>query len=186
LELKNTTNILQEQASLETLQAQQEIWQQRQSQGTAWLKVLTDRATTAAGCVDPTEKTARDVARTRDAEESAKAPPPILQQYRYYARVIEAAQQPHQAQRDEILNLQSKVAELVASCNTALAQIAGLQHMPLGGSSHRRTAHLNGDYGLAPDYAAERVPKIAASYWGIFFYNVRDPSGTCRGTLPSS
>src|SRR4030095_8786488 len=35
LELKNTTNILQEQASLETLQAQEETWEQAQSPGSA-------------------------------------------------------------------------------------------------------------------------------------------------------
>src|SRR5207344_311268 len=133
LELKNTTNILQEQASLETLQAQQEIWQQRQSQGTAWLKVLTDRATKLQVALTQLKKLHETWAKTRDAEESAKAPPPIRQQINTTLAAIEAAQQPHQAQRDEILNLQSQVAKLVAGCNTALAQITGLQQMAVGG-----------------------------------------------------
>jgi potassium-dependent mechanosensitive channel len=178
LELKNTTNILQEQASLETLQAQQEIWQQRQSQGTAWLKVLTDRATKLQVALTQLKKLHETWARTRDAEESAKAPPPILQQIDTTLAVIEAAQQPHQAQRDEILNLQSKVAELVASCNTALAQIAGLQHMAVGGIFTPENPPIwNGDlWARAQTMLPERVPKIAASYWGDILLYVRDPS----------
>ena len=178
LELKNTTDILKEQPSLETLQAQQEIWQQRQSQGTAWLKVLTDRATKLQVALTQLKKLQETWARTRDAEESAKAPPPILQQIDTTLAVIEAAQQPHQAQRDEILNLQSKVAELVAGCNTALAQIAGLQHMAVGGIFTPENPPIwNGDlWARAQTTLPERVPKIAASYWGDILLYVRDPS----------
>ena len=43
LELKSTTNILKDQPALETLEAQEQIWQQRQLQLTAWLNVLTHR-----------------------------------------------------------------------------------------------------------------------------------------------
>src|SRR6266481_1082429 len=74
LELKSTTNTLKEQPSLETLQAQEEIWQQRQSQGTAWLKVLTDRATKLQVALTQLKKLQETWARTRDAEEAAKAP----------------------------------------------------------------------------------------------------------------
>ena len=178
LELKSTTNILKEQPSLETLQAQQEIWQQRQSQGTAWLKVLTDRATKLQVALTQLKKLQETWARTRDAEESAQAPPPILQQIDTTLAVIEAAQQPHQAQRDEILNLQSKVAELVAGCNTALAQIAGLQHMAVGGIFTPENPPIwNGDlWARAKTTLPERVPKIAASYWGDILLYVRDPS----------
>src|SRR4029077_500079 len=133
LDRKNTTDILKEGPALETLQAQQEIWQQRQSQGTAWLKVLTDHATKLQVALTQLKKLQETWDGTRDAQESAKAPPLILQQIDTTLAAIEAAQQPYQAQRDDILDLQSKVAELVASCNTALAQIAGLQHMAVGG-----------------------------------------------------
>ena len=178
LELKNTTNILKEQPSLETLQAQQEIWQQRQSQGTAWLKVLTDHATKLQIALTQLKKLQETWARTRDAEESAQAPPPILQQIDTTLTAIEAAQQPYQAQRDEILNLQSKVAKLVASCNTALAQIAGLQHLAVGGIFTPENPPIwNGDlWARAQTMLPERVPKIAASYWGDILLYVRDPS----------
>jgi potassium efflux system protein len=178
LELKSTTNILKEEPSLETLQAQQEIWQQRQSQGTAWLNLLTDRATKLQIALTQLKKLQETWAKTRDAEESAKAPPPILQQIDTTLAAIEAAQQPHQAQRDEILNLQSKVAELVAGCNTALAQIAGLQHMAVGGIFTPENPPIwNGDrWARAKTTLPERVPKIAASYWGDILLYVRDPS----------
>ena len=178
LEVKNTTNILKEQPSLETLQAQQEIWQQRQSQGTAWLKVLTDHATKLQVALTQLKKLQETWARTRDAEESAQAPPPILQQIDTTLTAIEAAQQPYQAQRDEILNLQSKVAKLVASCNTALAQIAGLQHLAVGGIFTPENPPIwNGDlWARAQTMLPERVPKIAASYWGDILLYVRDPS----------
>ena len=177
LELKNTTNILKEQPSLETLQAQQEIWQQRQSQGTAWLKVLTDQATKLQVALTQLKKLQETWARTRDAEESAQAPPPILQQIDTTLAVIEAAQQPHQAQRDEILNLQSKVAELVAGCNTALAQIAGLQHMAVGDLHTGEPAHLERrPMGSRPDYAAGACPQNRRLLLGDILLYVRDPS----------
>jgi len=178
LDLKNTTDILKEEPSLETLQAQQEIWQQRQSQGTAWLKVLTDHATKLQVALTQLKKLHETWAGTRDAQESAKAPPPILQQIDTTLAAIEAAQQPYQAQRDDILDLQSKVAELVASCNKALAQIAGLQHMAVGGIFTPENPPLwNGDlWARAQTMLPERVPKIAASYWGDILVYVRDPS----------
>jgi potassium-dependent mechanosensitive channel len=178
LDLKNTTDILKDEPSLETLQAQQEIWQQRQSQGTAWLKVLTDHATKLQVALTQLKKLHETWAGTRDAQESAKAPPPILQQIDTTLAAIEAAQQPYQAQRDDILDLQSKVAELVASCNKALAQIAGLQHMAVGGIFTPENPPLwNGDlWARAQTMLPERVPKIAASYWGDILVYVRDPS----------
>jgi hypothetical protein len=44
-----------------------------------------------------------------DAEQSAKAPPAILQQIDSTLAAIVAAQQPHQVQRDEILNLRARL-----------------------------------------------------------------------------
>ena len=178
LELKNTTDILKEEPSLETLQAQQEIWQQRQSQGTAWLKVLTDHATKLQVALTQLKRLQETWARTRDAQESAQAPPPILQQINTTLAAIEAAQQPHQAQRDEILNLQSQVAKLVAGCNTALAQIAGLQHLAVGGIFTPENPPIwNANlWARAQTILPERVPKIAASYWGDILLYVRDPS----------
>ena len=81
-------------------------------------------------------------------------------------------------QRDEILNLQSKIAELVASCNTALAQIDALQQMAVGGIFTPENPPIwNADlWARAKTTLPERLPKIAASYWGDILLYVRDPS----------
>ena len=178
LELKSTTNILKEQPSLETLEAHQQIWQQRQAQLTAWLNVLTRRATNLQVALNQLKKLHETWARTRDAEQSAKAPPSILKQIDATLATIEAAEQPHQAERDEVLNLQSKVAELVASCNTALAQITALQQMAVGGIFAREgppiwTPDL---WSRAKANPVDHLPEIAASYWRDILLYIRDPS----------
>jgi potassium-dependent mechanosensitive channel len=178
LELKSTTNILKEQPSLETLEGQQQIWQQRQLQLTAWLNVLTRRATRLQVALNEL-KTLHDTwARTRDAEQSAKAPPAILKQIDVTLATIEAAQKPHQAERDEVLNLQSKVAELIASCNTALAQITGLQQMVVGDIFTREGPPVWKPelWPRAEATLADHFSRIVASYWRDILLYVRDPS----------
>ena len=177
LELKNTTDILKEEPSLETLQAQQEIWQQRQSQGTAWLKVLTDHATKLQVALTQLKRLQETWARTRDAQESAQARlrscsrsilrSPLLKRRNNRIKRSATKSQPP-----------SKVAELVAGCNTALAQIAGLQHMAVGGIFTPENPPIWNGYlwARAQTMLPERVPKIAASYWGDILLYVRDPS----------
>ena len=59
LELASSTKILKEQPSLETLQAQEQLWEQMQQQLTAWLKVLSDGADhQASECPEPAEDAA--------------------------------------------------------------------------------------------------------------------------------
>jgi potassium-dependent mechanosensitive channel len=178
LVLESTTNILNDQPALETLEAQEQIWQQRQSQLTSWLTVLTNRATKLQVALSQLKKLQDTWSRTREVEASAKVPPPILQQIDATLAAIEAAQKPHQAERDEILNLQSKVAELVASCNSALAQIAALQQRAVGGVFTRDNPPL-WDPGLWPrarTTLSERLPKTVASYWKDIHLYLHDPS----------
>ena len=178
LELKSTTNILKEQPSLETLEAHQQIWQQRQAQLTAWLNVLTRRATNLQVALNQLKKLHETWARTRDAEQSAKAPPSILKQIDATLATIEAAEKPHQAERDEVLNLQNKVAELVASCNAALAQITALQQKAVGGIFTREGPpiwNLN-LWSRAKATPVDHLPEIAASYWREILLYIRDPS----------
>ncbi len=182
LELESTTNILKEQPSLETLQAQEQIWQQRQSQLTALLKVLTDRATKLQIALNQLKQLQETWARTRDAGEPSKAPPLIVQQIDATLAAIEAAQPPHRAQRDEVLNLQSKIADQVASCNTALAQIATLQQMAVGGMFTRESPPL-WDQELSTRVKAmlrDGIPEVGASYWRDLLLYIRDPSGVMQ------
>ena len=178
LELQNTTIILKEQAAFDTLETQQQIWQQRQLQFTAWLNVLTRRATKLQVALNQLAKLQETWTRTRDFQQSAKAPQSILQQIDTTLSAIEAAQQPHQAERNEIFNLQGQIAEMVARCNTALAEIAAVQQKLVGGLFTRDNPPVwDADlWGRAKDTLAERLPKTAASYWRDLLIYVHDPS----------
>src|SRR5215468_3408142 len=178
LELQNTTIILKEQAAFDTLETQQQIWQQRQLQFTAWLNVLTRRATKLQVALNQLAKLQETWTRTQDVQQSAKAPQSILQQIDTILSAIEAVQQPHQAERNEILNLQGQIAEMVARCNTALAEIAAVQQMLVGGLFTRQSRPVwDADlWGRAKDTLAERLPKTAASYWRDLLIYVHDPS----------
>jgi small-conductance mechanosensitive channel len=178
LELKSTANILGNQPALETLQAQQQLWLERRAQLTAWLNVLTGRATKLQVALAQLKKLQDTWSRTRDAEVSAKAPAPILQQIDATLADIQAAQKPHQVQRDEVLDLQGKIAEQVGACNTALAQIDALQQMAVGGIfAPESPAIWNADlWARAKATLPERLSKIAASFSGDILLYVRDPS----------
>jgi len=91
LDLKNTMNILKNQPALETLQAQEQIWQQRQTQLTGWLNVLTTRATKLQVALTQLKKLQETWTKTRDAAESDQAPAPIVQQIDATLAAIQAA-----------------------------------------------------------------------------------------------
>src|SRR5215467_9290340 len=97
LELKSTTNILQQQPAFETLQTQQQIWQDKQAQLTVWLSVLTARATKLQVALNQLKKLQETWTRIRDAAKSADVPAPILQQIDATLAAIQAAQSPHEA-----------------------------------------------------------------------------------------
>jgi potassium-dependent mechanosensitive channel len=178
LELKSTTTILKTQPALETLQAQEQVWQQRQSQLTAWLNALTRHAAKLQVALNQLGKLHETWTRTRDAEQSAKAPPPILQQIDATLAAIETAQQPNQVQRDEILNLQSQIAELVASCNVVLAQIDALQQMTVGGIFTRENRPIwDADlWARGKAMLPNRLSEVAESYSRDILLYIRDPS----------
>ena len=178
LELQSTNNILKEQPALETLQSQEEIWQQRYLQLREWLNVLTDRTAKLQVALTQLKKLEEVWSRTRDAEEAANAPGPTVQQINRTLAAIQAAQQPYKTQREELLNLQSNLAEALADCNTALAQIGGLQQMAVGGLLTPQSPPIwAGDLAArANSTRSYRLPQVAASYWADLLQYVRDPS----------
>src|SRR5262245_52195699 len=178
LDLRSATNILREHPALDTLQAQDEIWQQRHSQLTAWLNTLTNRATKLQLALTELKKLQETWTRTRVAEEAAKAPGPILEQIDTALAAIAAAQQPHQTQRDEILNLQGKVAEQLAACNTMLSQIAALQQKAVGGIFTPENPPIwSGELRARATTAfSERFPEVVASYRRDILDYIHDPS----------
>ena len=178
LELASTTNLLKEQPSLETLQAQEQLWQQKQQQLTAWLNVLTERTTRLQNALNLMKTQQDRWARTRDAEQSSNIPAPILSQIDATIAAIEAAQTPLQAQRNDLLDLQSKIAQQVARCGTALAQIAQVQESAVGGILSRDGSNIwNPDlWARAKASFDARVPKIRATYRADFLRYLSDPA----------
>jgi potassium-dependent mechanosensitive channel len=178
LELKSTANILKETPSLETLQAQESIWQERQSQLTAWLNVLTERATKLQNALNVLKTQQDRWTRTRDAEQSSNVPVPILSQIDETLAAIEAGQTPLQAQRNDLLDLQSKVAQEVTRCGSALAQIAQVQESVVGGILSRDGSVIwNPDLWARAKAAFDaRVPKIIATYRADFRRYLTDPA----------
>jgi potassium-dependent mechanosensitive channel len=178
LDLKNTMNILNNQPALETLQAQEQIWQERQSQLTGWLNVLTARATKLQVALTQLKKLQETWTKTRDAAEAANAPAPILQQIDATLAAIQAAQPPHQAQRDEVLDLQGKIAEQVAACNSALAQIDALRQTAVGGifTPENPPVWRADLWARAKATVPERLAKLVTAYWENIRVYVSDPS----------
>src|SRR4029450_5342755 len=178
LELESTANILKETPSLETLQAQEQIWQQRQSKLTVWLNVLTERAIKLQNALNLLKTQQDRWTRTRDAEQSSNVPAPILSQIDATIAAIEAGQTPLQARRNDLLALQSKIAQEITRCGSALAQIAQVQESVVGGILSRDGSNIwNPDLWARAKAAFDsRVPKIIATYRADFRSYLSDPS----------
>jgi small-conductance mechanosensitive channel len=178
LELKSTAAILKEQPGPEMLQSQQEVWQQRRLQLTGWLNVLTNRATKLQVALTQLKRLNEIWRRTREADEAVNAPDPLKQQINRTLAAIHAAEEPYQKQRNELVNLQSNVAEALAICNAALAQIVAVQEMAVGGllTPQNQPIWAVDLAGRAKSILSERVPQAAASYRADILQYIRDPS----------
>jgi potassium efflux system protein len=133
LDFAATLNMLEQQPTLEALQTQQELWQRRRVQTSAWLSLLTTRATHLRDMLDYLATLQKAWSTTRDATETANAPGPILEEIRTTLADIEAAQPQLQAQHARVLDLQSTVAKEVALCGSALTRISQGQQGVVGG-----------------------------------------------------
>jgi len=135
--LLDTTRLLEEQPTLEALQAQHQAWQQLELETSGWLRVLTERAVALRTALNQLSNLKETWATTLDAAQASKAPGPVLQQAREVLVAINNAQTPIETQRATVLNLQSQVAQELSKCNTVLAQIAEAQELAVGGLLRR-------------------------------------------------
>lgn len=132
-ELAATRTVLEGRPSLEALQAQQQIWQRRQLQTSAWLAVLTQRATLLQDYLTYLSELRATWRQTRETAQSTGASGPMLAQIDATLSAIEAAEKPLAAQRAGVLDLQSHVAREVARAGTALGQSTQAQQRAMGG-----------------------------------------------------
>lgn len=132
-DLETIGNTLQGQPSLDVLQAQQQLWQRRQTQATEWLTALTHRATLLQAALNQLADLRKTWTRTGEAAKASQAPAPILMQIETVLAEIEGLEQPLTAHRTAVLDLQGVVAQEVARSGAALARFTQAQQRAMGG-----------------------------------------------------
>jgi potassium efflux system protein len=178
VELRWTMNVLQGQPTLETIQAQQELWQTRQLDLSKWLNLLTQRAIRLQEALNRLADLEKTWNQTLGDAKAAKAPGPIIEEISAVLTALTEAQTPLEAQRTALIDLQSGVAQQVAQCGTALGEIAQAEREAVGGLLTRESL---------PIWSAElwsrvrtggpaRVRQIAADRWAEIEHYVHDPS----------
>ena len=126
-------DLLREQPSLETLQAQAEGWQARQLALTAWLDTLTGRAARLQDAATRLARRHETWTLTRQAAQAAASPAAVLAQVDDTLATLATAQPLYLAQRDEALDLQAAVAREVTRCEGARTRILEAQEGDVGG-----------------------------------------------------
>ncbi len=177
LELQRTLHILREQQTLESLEGAQELWVQWERPMTTWLHGLTQRATQLQEGLTRLADEQQTWTQTQDAARTAKAPGSILQQIAGVLAAIESAQKALLAQRATVLDLQSRVAQGVSRCQTALAQIGEAQKQALEGLLVRDHPPLwSGELWGAWPEGFRRVRDKAADWWVGITLSLRHPA----------
>jgi hypothetical protein len=111
-----TAQVLEQQPTLDSLERQQLVWQQRQIVATTWLNVLTERASLLQDMLNRLSELNKTWSATRAAAQTANAPEPILEQIDETLTTIAAETAPIESQRTTVLDLQARVAKVVARC----------------------------------------------------------------------
>jgi small-conductance mechanosensitive channel len=132
LEQTATTRLLEGSPPLEVIASQQQAWRERQLQAAKWLLLLTQRATTLQETMDRLGELQTTWRQTRIAAVTSKAPASLLQQIDETLAAIQAAHAPLQARRGLVLDLQGRVAQALAVCESVLAQILQARQQAVG------------------------------------------------------
>jgi potassium-dependent mechanosensitive channel len=177
VELRWTMNILQGQPALETIQAQQTLWQTRQHEGSKWLDLLTQRATRLQEALNRLADLEKTWNQTLGDAQASKAPGPIIEEISAVLTALTEAQKPLEAQRSALMDLQSRVAQQVAQCGTALGEIAQAERKAVGGLLTRESRPIWSAelWARARTEGPARVWQIAADRWAEIEHYVRDP-----------
>ncbi|MGE5306019.1 MAG: mechanosensitive ion channel domain-containing protein [Alphaproteobacteria bacterium] len=176
-QVAETRLTLEAEPSLETLQTLQQEWQRRELEPTAWLSILTQRATTLQSGLNQLAELQKTWSSTRASAQASKAPDPILQQIESTLTAIAAAQAKLQSERTDVLDLQSRVAQEVTKCGTVLAQIDQHQQKAVAGifvpdaRPIWRVQFWADSLMALPDH----VRKVSVAYWSAIVKYVRDP-----------
>ena len=178
LDLPETVRILRDQPTLDVLQAQQQMWQRRELLSTAWLNVLTQRATLLQDALNRLAEIRETWRRTRDGAKASRAPGPILLQIDRVLTAIDAAEAPLRAQRTAVLDLQSAVAPEVARSQATLAQFSEAQQRAMGGILTQDSPPIWDEqvWAQARTVLPTRLREVAANRWEDIVRYLNDPS----------
>ena len=177
LELQRTQSMLRGHPTLVWLEGAQELWRKWQLPMTTWLRELTQRATQLQEGLTRLANEQQTWTQTQDAARAARAPEPILQQIAEVLAAIEQAQKTLLAQRATVLDLQSRAAQGVSRCQTALAQIDEAQTQALEGLLVRDRPPVWSSelWGGWPE-GFRRVRDNAAGWWQGITLSLRNPA----------
>ncbi|MGB7838167.1 MAG: hypothetical protein WBL40_08665 [Terrimicrobiaceae bacterium] len=177
LEAWMTTQMLRQQPTLDSLERQQLLWQQRQEITTSWLNTLTHRANSLQDILNRLSELNQTWTATRAAAQAANAPQPILQQIDEALGAIATAETPLDSQRTAVLDLQARVAREVAQCGSVLAEIDRSQQKVVSGILVRKSAIWSGKLWAGAGQALhDRVRRISNTLLQGGLEYLRDPS----------
>ncbi|HET6490025.1 MAG TPA: mechanosensitive ion channel domain-containing protein [Syntrophales bacterium] len=177
-QLAETRRIILEEASLETLQSQQQLWEDLQHKTDSWLNAITIRATQIQDALNQLAELKKTWTLTRDAARASNAPGPILQQIDATLATLQAAQAPLQSQDLSLLDIQGRIAADVERCGNALVQIAEAQHATVGGILMRSSPPIwSEDFRVKTAQALTSVvPQRIDAYSAVIIRHLQDPS----------
>src|SRR5262245_39382705 len=177
-ELVDAARVLGQQPTLDVLQAQQQLWQRRQLEASAWLNALTQRATLLQETLNRFAVLRTTWSQTREAARAASAPAPILSQIDGVLETIEVARAPLEARRNIVLDLQSAVAQQVARSGGMLDEFTEAQQRAMGGILGRDSPPIwrADSWRQARAEFSTRVASLAADHWAAVVGYLRDLS----------
>ena len=178
LEFSETKKVLQQLPTLAVLQMEEQMWQKRQIEMTGWLELLTKRSTQLQEALSQLSDLEKLWSQTRNAAKTSEAPSPIPQEIDATITAVQAVQTSMQTQRTVMLDLQSRVAQEVATCGKVLDEIGQAQQKAVGGLLKRETLPIwSAELWLrARAEGPTLVRKIAAGQWSDIDRYIHDPS----------
>jgi potassium efflux system protein len=178
LDFTDTSITLRGQPPLETLEAQQALWQRRQLQVSTWMTLLTQRTVEIQEMMNRIASLHAIWTQTRESAQKSQAPEATLQQIETVLNAIEAAQVPLRARHDGLLNLQTSVSEELSRCDDMLSRIGQAQKGAVSGILVRERPPIwNVEQWVnAKTSLSDRMSVVAAGFWDDLVQYVRDSS----------
>jgi len=173
----DTMIVINQQPMLSVLQAQQQQWQEIKLKNTGWLSLLSKRSIALQASLTRLSALQKIWSMTLEAAKTSKAPQPVLQQIKEILSALHEAQKPLNAQLTTVLDLESRVAEEVEKCDTALAQITQAQKKAVGGIFVRNSLPITSTELWTDLLTAlpRRIHEISAAYRKDIIRYFQDP-----------